>query len=474
VIDGSAKSLLTVVNDILDFSKLEAGKYELSPQRCSLKGVIGQTVGLFEPRATEKGLRLRVVIDDSVPSAVLLDTDRLRQVLSNLLSNAIKFTDNGEVRVFAGMRNGEHTNAPVLGVRVEDTGVGIGLEARGKLFQAFSQVDGSTTRHHEGTGLGLVICRRLVELMGGSIDYDERPGGGSVFFFHLPIVACSEEPPVESTAPEVQRFESSLPVLVVDDNEINQMVCLEMLEELGLEVYVVSDGPEALDAVLGTQFALVLMDCQMPGMDGYQTTQAIRERETAGERLPIIACTAHALEEERRRVLDAGMDAFLAKPIEPLALRRELSKWLKVSEVAEIEPSAQGGTEPLAGEYTEQAPSRPVLEEPTEFEELDASRAPSSRILRLFIEQTPGEVECLRRAATDGKAEDVKALAHKLKGSAGSIGAKRLAAACDRLQIHAPNISAKELPVWVDLIERLHTTVQARLGPALPLESSAP
>ncbi len=473
VIDGSAKSLLTIVNDILDFSKLEADKYELFPERCSLKTVVSQTVSLFQPRAWEKGVQLSAVIDDSVPTAVLMDTDRLRQVLSNLLSNAIKFTDSGEVRVVVGTHHDEQTDGPVLVVRVEDTGVGISPEARTKLFQAFSQVDGSSTRSHEGTGLGLAISRRLVELMGGRIDYGERPGGGSVFFFQLPVVACSEEPPVESTGCWVKSFESHLPVLVVDDNEINQMVCLEMLEELGLEVYIVSEGREALEVVAETSFALVLMDCQMPGMDGYQTTRAIRERERADEHLPIIACTAHALEEERQRVREAGMDGFLAKPLEPTALRRELSKWLSVREFADVvsPPSVEATTPEAVVE-----PDRPAvsLAEPTDLEELDGNRAPSARVLSLFIEKAPGDLARLRQAADDGNASEVKALAHKLKGSAGSIGARRLAEVCNRLQIHAPTVDVAELPAWVELIERLHAAVRKRIELPPLLESSAP
>ncbi len=469
VITGSAKSLLTIVNDILDFSKLEADKYELLPEKCSPKALIEQTADLFRPRAREKGLELSVLVGNSVPPAVLLDGVRFRQVLSNLLSNAIKFTDDGEVRIIVETRQAPTDDGLALAIRVEDTGVGVTEEARTKLFQAFSQVDESSTRAHEGTGLGLAISRRLVELMGGEIQHAPRPGGGSVFFFRLPAVPCSERPEAVRSSGWVKTFVSANPVLVVDDNEINQMVVLEMLEDLSLEVDVVGSGAEAVEAVAERDYALVLMDCQMPGMDGYQATKAIRDAEPAERRVPIIACTAHAFDEERRRVADCGMDGFLAKPLGPGELRTELAKWLRVGEVGERDRGSTQEPPPAAPPAPTAAP-----EEPIELDVLDSSRGPSQKVLQLFIEKVPSDIERLRQAATLGNASEVKALAHKLKGSAGSIGAKRLAEVCHRLQIHASAIAGPDLAGWVDLIERLHRVVRQRLQPERLVESSAP
>jgi len=453
IMNASARSLLKVVNDILDFSKLNAGSYQLRPEPCSPRQLIEDTLTLFAQRASEKQLRLGADIGPSTPDTVMLDGDRFRQVLGNLVGNAIKFTERGSVDVSARSRSiaGADPSALVLEVCVDDTGPGIPEESRSALFQAFSQVDESSRRAHEGTGLGLAICKQLVELMGGSIGHRQLASGGSRFQFSLPLDAFEQPLPAPaSAAAALAKPANARPLLVVDDNEVNQIVAVELLEKLGLRVDVVSSGEDAIDAVVAGDYALVLMDCQMPGMDGYEATREIRRR-LRDRSLPIVAFTAHALSEERAKVLSAGMDDYLAKPIDPVQLAEVLSRHLGVAPA-----SLRLGAPPS---------SRSIATE-TDSALLEPGRRRPPLAVDAFLKRTPDELEQLRCAAREQRHDEVRRLAHKLKGSAASLGAPQLADLCEQLQHVRTDEGADTLNELVAALgpayERLSAALQQR------------
>jgi signal transduction histidine kinase/ActR/RegA family two-component response regulator len=315
----SGEALLAIVNDILDFSKIEAGRLELEAIDFDLPAIVEDSLDMLAERAQGKGLDLARVIQPDVPRVVTGDPGRLRQVLLNLVGNAIKFTHEGGVVVRVSRTGGEETGT--VRFEVADTGIGIASEAQGRLFQPFSQADTSTTRRYGGTGLGLVICRRLAEAMGGAMGVESEPGRGSTFWFtvavkggdHVPPAAVARARPAESTAAGVAR---SLCILVAEDNAVNQRVAVRMLEKAGHRVDLVSNGREAVEALGRKPYDLVLMDCLMPQMDGFEATRAIRAAEVGTVRhVPIVALTANAMQRDREECLAAGMDDYLTKPI---------------------------------------------------------------------------------------------------------------------------------------------------------------
>ncbi len=321
VVRSSADSLLALLNDILDFSKIEAGRLELRERPFSLRRCVTAAVQVMELSARQKGLALSVCIDPEAPDCLVGDAERLRQVLLNLIGNGIKFTNEGSVEVRV-TKAGLADQAAILQFAVRDTGIGISEEDRQVIFEEFRQADGSTTRRYGGTGLGLAISRRLVELMGGRIWVVSHPGKGSTFFFtaRFPLAAEKEGaagelaagPCAESGGPDGR----GLHILLAEDNPVNQTVAIRMLERHGHKVVSVSDGLQAVRKLDETRFDLVLMDVQMPNMDGIEATLAIRARERrSGRRVPIIAMTAHAMKGDAERCRDAGMDGYISKPV---------------------------------------------------------------------------------------------------------------------------------------------------------------
>jgi CheY-like chemotaxis protein len=339
---------MVIVNDILDFSKIEAGKLAIEPVPFDLPEAVREVVDLLGPEAEKRHLTLATQLADGVPAATIGDPGRIRQVLLNLAGNAVKFTQEGQVTIEVGCRERSATEALIV-VAVHDTGIGIPAETLGRLFQRFSQADAATTRKYGGTGLGLAISRRLVELMGGQIGVESKIGKGSTFWFTVPLrLAASNDARVAqatpSTAAQASRLRpadrgavtprlSAVPaqqvrLLLAEDNVVNQRVACRMLEKLGFRVDVVANGAEAVAAIGRIPYDLVFMDCQMPEMDGYQATQAIRRSETPDRHLPVIALTAAAMQGDRQRCLDAGMDDYLAKPVTRAALVETLQRWL--------------------------------------------------------------------------------------------------------------------------------------------------
>jgi signal transduction histidine kinase/CheY-like chemotaxis protein len=317
----SAETLLTIINDILDFSKIEAGKMTLENLTFDLLKTIENTLDIVSARASSKGIELVTTVPPGVPTGLRGDPGRLRQILVNLVDNAIKFTETGEVVVRVGKQSESETDT-VLKFSVQDTGIGIAPEVLGRLFQAFSQADDSTTRRYGGSGLGLTIAKRLAEMMKGEIGVESRLGEGSTFWF----TARFEK--VDTELVETHRGDLS------EDNLINQQVALAQLQKLGYKADVVANGLEVLDALQSTEYDIVFMDCQMPEMDGYEATRVIRKREQAAgsgsvPRSPvhIIAVTANALVGDREKCLQAGMNDYISKPIRVRELQAVLYRW---------------------------------------------------------------------------------------------------------------------------------------------------
>ncbi|MCA9216768.1 MAG: PAS domain-containing protein [Planctomycetales bacterium] len=324
----SAESLLGVINQILDFSKIDANKVELEIVPFKLHTVVHDTIKSLEFRAAEKALSLDLSIGENVPDEVRGDPTRFRQVLVNLIANAIKFTDRGDVSVEVALVEIDDCRTTVE-VSVTDTGIGIPAENVNSIFAEFQQADSSTTRQYGGTGLGLAISAKLVNLMGGDISVKSRVGKGSVFRFSVQFEnpTASEVEELNSTAEHVQSVEArdhrSMKILLAEDGLANQKLALGILSRMGHHADVANDGCEAVDMYSVGTYDLVLMDVQMPEMDGLQATQKIREIEaSSGTHVPIVAITAHAMEEDRRRCLEAGMDDYLRKPVR----RRELDE----------------------------------------------------------------------------------------------------------------------------------------------------
>jgi len=328
----SGESLLNIINDILDFSKVEAGRLTVERIPFDLRQAAEEVVELLSASADQKGLDITLSVDSQVPQALEGDPGRVRQVLTNLVGNALKFTNSGEVSIdirLTPSHNGPHKEE--VRISVTDTGIGIPPEKHALLFEEFSQADGSTTRQFGGTGLGLAICRGLVETMGGRIGLTSEMGKGSCFWFTLPCSSAGSIFPMKPAAPErvppIQR-DVQLRVLVAEDNTVNQRLVKRMLEKLGCRVDIAADGREALKLATELHYDILLMDCSMPRMDGFQATAELRRLEKSrGRRRPVIALTANAMAEDRERCLNAGMDDYLSKPVRIEDLRAMLERW---------------------------------------------------------------------------------------------------------------------------------------------------
>jgi two-component system, sensor histidine kinase and response regulator len=572
---ASANSLMTVINDILDFSKIEASKLEIKKSEFCLRDLVEDLAGLMSQRAHSKSLELLTHIPVDVPQALIGDPDRIRQVLANLVSNAIKFTEQGEVIVRVTKAGGTQYR-PVYRFEVIDTGIGIAQGDLPKLFQAFSQIDGSLTRKYGGTGLGLVISRSLVELMGGTLEVTSEHGKGSCFCFELPLEQVGVAAPVpvfradrervlvvddnetnrvileellsawgvrhksasdgpsaltllEAAAqegdpfttaildmqmpvmsglelarrirrderlrtlhlvmltslgeratrtegipewveqvlvkpvrqadlaaalpglrPQLQggAFQAHYPskrpqvsanpaartqrILLVEDHPLNQVVMRDILGSLGYSIELAEDGQQALDKLDKKPYSVVLMDCQMPVLDGYEATRRWRriEHERGLRRVPIIAVTAHALSEERDRVLRAGMDDFVTKPVQIHSLRAALERWLEQAErFAPSDPPATSAQAVAANEVLHSSPraaKSPPTQPPAGDGMLNVLVPRSPKMCELFITHAREDIDFIQEAAAIGDADSLRSRAHRLKGSSFTFGADKL------------------------------------------------
>ena len=343
MVKDSADALLSIVNDVLDFSKIEAGKLDLDPINFQLRDCIEDTVKALGLRVHQKGLELTYQILPEAPDDLVGDPGRLRQIITNLVGNAIKFTSQGVVAVRVTV-DALGSDDVLLHFAVADTGIGIPAEKQQVIFDSFSQADGSTTRRYGGTGLGLAISSKLVSMMGGQIWVESRPEMGSTFHFTARFAAQKKEeeaapltPAPETNSNSRRANKEHLHILLAEDNAVNQRLAARLLEKEGHSVLVVSDGRQAVAAFESESFDLILMDVQMPEMNGYEATAAIREKERApGGHIPIIAMTAHAMKGDRERCLDAGMDGYVSKPIKSTQLVEA------IEEVASLRSTDEG------------------------------------------------------------------------------------------------------------------------------------
>jgi len=332
----SGQALLAIINDILDFSKIEAGKIELVDIDYDLDQLIEDVIQAVAEPAHDKGLELLAYYPPELPTALRGDAGRLRQALLNLLGNAVKFTEHGEIQLRVEPSSAPN-GRPQIAFAVTDTGIGIAEKDLHRLFEPFSQVDGSTNREFGGTGLGLTITRQLVDLMHGQLNVESQPGQGSRFSFTIPVT------PRRNPAGRILSSDYAGPaptrtdpgnrglILLAEDNTINQMVAVDTLETLGYQVDVARNGIEALELATAKPYLAILMDCQMPKMDGYAATTELRHREPPDQHIPVIAMTAGALLQDRERCLAAGMDDYLAKPIDPDQLQAALDHWTEAT-----------------------------------------------------------------------------------------------------------------------------------------------
>ncbi len=331
-IEHAGGNLLGLLNDILDLSQIEAGGLIMEEKPCDIVDLATKTADMLRPDAARKGIALRLQAQDGLPARVLCCPERVRQVLVNLLGNAIKFTVQGEVVLEIGAVD-DPRSGPKLRLAVRDTGIGIPADKRSIIFERFTQINASASRSFGGVGLGLAICKKLVETMGGRIVVDSQEGRGSTFTVTLPLHPADTRAagiPAGTTAPRAPSpLTRPARVLLVEDSATNAEVMRLMLEGAPFEVTWVPSGQAALEACRETSFDVVLMDVEMPGMDGYETTRALRglEAETGRPRAPIVALTAHAFEEHRRRALAAGCDDFQVKPIPKAKLIDTLETW---------------------------------------------------------------------------------------------------------------------------------------------------
>jgi CheY-like chemotaxis protein len=323
----SATALLALIDDVLDLSRIEASKLTLQTTSFDLRALVHEAVDLMATTARGKPVALSCTISWRLPARVEGDPMRLRQVLVNLLHNAVKFTERGRIVLDVTVL-GEADGAVQLRFEVRDTGIGIAEDQFDSVFDAFTQVDASSTRRHGGSGLGLAIVKELAELMGGRVGVDSRLDHGSTFWLELTLQRAGEPAPATTPAATGEPV-SSAHILLAEDDAVNQMVLAAMLEQLGCRVDVVDDGEAACGAAARTHYDMVFMDCHMPVMDGFDAARCIREEEarTDGTHTPIVALTALALAGDRERCLDAGMDDYMTKPVRAAELAAAVQRW---------------------------------------------------------------------------------------------------------------------------------------------------
>jgi len=429
-VQRNGKHLLTVIDDVLDLSKIEAGELSLRPRRCNVAALISDVVSMMRVRAQQQGISLRAEYDGEMPGTILADEARLRQVLVNLVGNAIKFTESGGVTMITTFLPHWRGSAPAVRVQVIDTGTGISPEHLKHLCDPFYQEDTSATRKRGGTGLGLAITQRIINLMGGELDVDSMLGKGSVFTVTIPAGPLDGiemlKDPTEAVRGSGERTESiplrnkalaGAQILLAEDGPDNQRLISTILRSAGAEVQLAENGRQAVEQGLSKRFDLVLMDMQMPEMDGYQATKELREKGFSG---PIVALTADAMSEDRERSLAAGCAGYLSKPLDRSRLIRTIARY-----IAPGSPDAQDDS-PAPGDQVDGTIGSQFADDPA-----------LAGILTEFVDSLGEKIEALREALAAGSWPELETLAHQLKGAGGSYGYPVLTDAAADLEAQA-------------------------------------
>ncbi len=452
IVSSSAQSLLNIINDILDFSKIEAGKLELEAINVNIRELLNGVSELMAFKAQEKGLQFTIIVDPAVPEIVVGDPTRLRQIILNLLGNAFKFTDTGEISIQVRIIQEKEPRCLVR-FEVHDSGIGINKTMQKKIFSSFTQADSVTTRKFGGTGLGLSISKQLAELMDGEIGLESLPGVGSMFWFTAWLSKGYDTEKVDSkpqtslSCPGISDTEPqpslAMPILVVDDNNINQMVAEGILNKLGFEIHTAENGKTAIEKLAEKKYSVILMDCQMPVMDGFEATRAIREMADVNSnyKLPIIAMTANAIQGDREKCLAAGMDDYISKPLNPQELVDMVYKWMKKS-ITEGDDAFIAEMQPLVFDHSA------LLQRVMNDEDILAA------ILDSFANNIGNIEKKLQESIRKQNFADIQLHAHSIKGAASNVSAISTQNIAEAIEIAARNEKIDKIQAFFPTLKK--------------------
>jgi signal transduction histidine kinase/CheY-like chemotaxis protein len=456
LIRTSAEALLALVDDVLDLSKIEAGRLLLRPRDFHLREMVGEAVRLLAPQAAAQGIDLRLDVRSEVPDDLHGDPMRLRQVLINLVGNAVRHTREGFVAIAVESRDGGG-GAPEIRFEVRDTGTGIRPAVQARLFQRFAQSDSSVSQNPGGgAGLGLVISKSIVELMGGEIGFESAYGAGSAFWFQVPRVAAQGTaaalrwPVLDRREDDRRAVRRNARLLVVDDHPVNRLLALAQLGDLGYLADGAESGAGALELLAERTYDAVVLDCAMPELDGYETCRRLRAREGEGRHTPVIALTAFTMAGEREKCLAAGMDDYLTKPYRAEDLAAIVDRWVGIGTAAPETRAGERLGERLA-----------ALQRLGEIQ----GDAVLGQVKEAFLGRGAQDLETIEQALARGDGEAAAVAAHSLRGSSGILGAAALAALCGELEALARQGDLAACGPRLQAVEREYRAVEGRLAP---------